>query len=111
MSQGSQSYSINILPQADEDIIRNVRWWSQNRSMEQAIRWEEAVYNKIEQLTEFPLSHSLAAEDPDFEYELRAALFGLGSRNTHRILFNGQRADKDCAYPGGESLRRRPHLV
>lgn len=81
------SYRVVISAAVYEDLRRNVAWWSENRSREQAGRWKDAILRKILSLDALPESHARAAENDDFSYELRAALFGLGSRPTHRILF------------------------
>lgn len=81
------TYQVRVAAAADEDIIRNANWWAAHHSAEQADRWHAAIYAKIETLAEFPESHALAFESPDYEYDLREALFGLGSRPGYRILF------------------------
>ena len=58
-----------------------------HHSQEEAEHWQNKIYRKIHSLSDFPFSHSLADENPDFSYELREALFGLGSRPGYRILF------------------------
>lgn len=81
------TYQVRVAAAADEDIIRNANWWAAHHSAEQANRWHAAIYAKIERLAEFPESHALAFERPDFDCELREALFGLGTRPGYRILF------------------------
>jgi len=79
-------YRVLVSEKAVDDVIRNAKWWAANRSQEQAARWEAAIFAKIYSLDTFPDSNPLAYENPDFSYELREALFGLGSRPGYRIL-------------------------
>lgn len=81
------TYRVVVSRQANAEIVRNAMWWADNRSADQARRWRTAIYAKIYSLDALPASHARAVENGDFAYELRAALFGLGSRPTHRILF------------------------
>ena len=81
------SYPVRVTPEANADIVRNANWWAEHHSIEQAGRWHAAVYGKIATLAEFPESHALAHENPDYSYDLREARFGLGSRPGYRILF------------------------
>ena len=81
------SFRVLISPRAVDDIARNATWWAENHSVEQALKWEEAIFGKIRSLNTFPESHPIAFENPNFKYELREAHFGLGSRPGYRILF------------------------
>ncbi len=80
-------YRVLVSDKAIDDVIRNSEWWARHHSQEEAARWETEIFAKIYSLDIFPESHSLAHENPDFPYELREALFGLGSRPGYRILF------------------------
>ena len=80
-------YRVLVSDKAIDDVIRNSEWWVRHHSQEEAAWWETAIFAKIYSLGTFPESHSLAHENPDFPYELREALFGLGSRPGYRILF------------------------
>ncbi len=80
-------YHVHVSEKAVDDVIRNAKWWSAHHSQEQATRWEAAIFAKIYSLDHFPESNPIAYENPDFPYELREALFGLGSRPGYRILF------------------------
>ena len=81
------SHHLIILPQATEDVRRNAEWWATNHSIEQAARWIDAVQTQIESISDYPESHSLSAENPDFSYEIREKLVGLGSRPRYRAIF------------------------
>ena len=80
-------FSVTILPQAQRDIDRNADWWAEHYSINQALRWSDAVYDQIETLAEFPESHGLSAENDEFSYEIRDKLLGLGSPPTYRAVF------------------------
>ena len=80
-------YRVEISPRAHSDVFRNTEWWATHHSIEQADSWQEAVYSKMRSLNDFPESHPLADENPSYQYDLREAHFGLGSRPGYRILF------------------------
>ncbi|REJ90573.1 MAG: hypothetical protein DWQ34_17020 [Planctomycetota bacterium] len=56
-------FSVSILPQARRDTDRNVDWWAENHSVEEALRWSDAVCDQISTLAELPESHGLSAEN------------------------------------------------
>lgn len=66
---------------------RNAEWWAAHHSSEQAARWLDAVESQLETIVDFPLSHSLSAENDGFPYEIREKLVGLGSRPGYRAVF------------------------
>jgi plasmid stabilization system protein ParE len=80
-------FRVTILPQARDDIDRNADWWADHYSVEQALRWSDAIYDQLATLRTFPESHSLAAENDEFRYEIREKLVGLGSRPGYRAIF------------------------
>lgn len=79
-----------VLPQARGDIDRNADWWAKHHSVEQALRWSDAIYDQIETLANFPESNALSSENDDFPYEIRDKLLGLGSRPSYRGVFTIQ---------------------
>ena len=81
------TFRVIILPQAHRDIDRNADWWADHHSVEQAVRWSDAIYDQIETLADFPESNALSFESDDFPYEIRDKLVGLGSRPTYRAVF------------------------
>lgn len=68
-------------------MISSATWWKQNRSVEQAERWYNAIHQAIGTLESHPARCSLAPENEHIEKEIRHLLFGLSSKPTHRILF------------------------
>ena len=81
------SLLVVIEPQAKADLRHAVRWWAENRSEEQALRWYDETRVAIEGLGDNPHRCVLAHENPKSTDELRELHFGLGSRPTHRIIF------------------------
>ena len=81
------TFRVTILPQALGDIDRNADWWADHHSVEQALRWSEAIYAQLATLSEFPGRHPIAAEDDEFPYEIREKLVGMGSRPGYRAIF------------------------
>jgi plasmid stabilization system protein ParE len=86
-SQSLIKYRVLVSKKAADDVIRNTNWWAAHHSQEQADRWEAAILAKIYSLDSSPDSNALAYENLNHSYELREALFGLGSRPGYRILF------------------------
>lgn len=72
-------FRVSILPQARDDIDRNAAWWADHHSIEQALRWTNAIHDQLEMLQGSPEHHSLAAENDEFPFEIREKLIGLGS--------------------------------
>ena len=81
------SYRVTIVPAAMEDIVRNAKWWAENRSSEQAIRWYDHALSSIESLATSAARHAASRENDDFPYEIRDLLFGLGSKPSYRAVF------------------------
>ena len=80
------NYWLNITARAREDITRNAVWWAERHSLEQALRWYDGVYEQIQEVLQFPESHSLAPENELFAYEIRQKPVG-GRKRTYRALF------------------------
>jgi hypothetical protein len=78
-------FHVSILTQARRDIDRNADWWAEHHSVDQALRWSDAVYDQLENLADFPERSGLSAENDDFPYEIRDKLVGLGSRPGYRV--------------------------
>jgi len=87
-------YRVIIHDQAIADIERNANWWAARHSKEQAFKWYQAAFDALYGLATFPESHSLAAENEAFSYEIRNLLFGMGSRKSFRAVFT-IKDDKD----------------
>lgn len=76
-----------ILPEAEEALRRNAKWWADNHSAEQAERWYDGFAKAIIALGNHPLRFPLARENDQFPYEVRVMNFGVSSHPTHRALF------------------------
>ena len=72
---------------ATEQLLAAARWWSENRSSDQAARWHSKFAAAIETIGDRPLRYPLAWEDQFSSEDVRELLFGLGRRPTHRALF------------------------
>jgi plasmid stabilization system protein ParE len=81
------SWRIVVLPQALDDIRRNSNWWATHHSLQQAIRWVDAVEEQLAALAFLPESYPVASESSRFPYEIREKLLGLGARPAHRAIF------------------------
>ena len=81
------NYSVRILPEAYEALEASAVWWADHRSSDEALRWYDGFIAKLESLDHMPESHPLARENPRVAFELRELHYGLGSRTTHRALF------------------------
>jgi hypothetical protein len=40
-------FSVLILPKAMRDIDRNVNWWAEQHSVDEALRWSDAIYDTV----------------------------------------------------------------
>ena len=80
-------FRLTVTPRARGDIDRNADWWADHHSIEQALKWSNAVYDQLESLRDFPESCSLSAENDEFDYEIREKLVGLGTRPGYRAIF------------------------
>ncbi len=80
------SYWLNVTNQARDDITRNAAWWADHHSLEEALKWYDAVYKQLDTLLLFPESHGLSVENDGFPYELREMLVG-GKKRTYRAIF------------------------
>jgi len=76
-----------ILPQAEQDIERNALWWAEHHDRDEAARWVEMVFRKLERLAENAETYALAPENDQFDVEIRQLLLGVGSRPTHRAIY------------------------
>ena len=73
---------------AESDVLSNHRWWAENRSEDQAIRWLEGIYDAMLGLANTADVHPLATEAALRKAGIQQASFGLGPRPTHRIIFS-----------------------
>ncbi len=80
-------FAVILTSKAETDIETNVRWWSENRSRDQAERWYSEIAAKINTLEQMPLRCSTAPEGHRLNLPIKHLLFGLSSRPTHRVLF------------------------
>ena len=81
------SFEVFVTDPAFLNLQSYYKWWSVNRSDEQAVRWREAFLERIYSLEQMPSSHPLARENGKVPFELREMHFGLGSTATHRAVF------------------------
>ena len=81
------TFELEISEAAPDHITRNAVWWAEHHSYDQAIRWRDAIYKQLESLRDLPERHPFAAENPQFKYDLREKLVGLGDQRGYRALF------------------------
>ena len=79
-------YTVIITDPARDQLLANARWWEENRSIEQAIRWYDGFREALKSLANSPENHRLARENDLFDDELREFYYGV-SRRTHRAIF------------------------
>jgi plasmid stabilization system protein ParE len=78
-------YSVEILPQALDNIELAYRWIADNSSPERAEEWYEELMTAVQSLTKFPNRAAKAPESNEFEQEIRQ-LF-IGKSKQYRLLF------------------------
>ena len=81
------THNVVVTPQARIELYETAIWWAENRDVDQAQRWLVGIERRIAELNERPQQHPLARESIAFPVEFRQVTFGLGSRPTHRIVF------------------------
>lgn len=81
------TFRLIVTAAARDDITRNAAWWAEHHSLEQALRWHDAIYDQLESLLKFPESYAFSAENDAFSCELRENLVGLGRHKTYRAIF------------------------
>lgn len=80
-------FRVRVLPKAELQLCSSALWWSENRDPQQAANWLEGFEHAIATLDTDPARFALAPEKDEFPEEIRELLYGLGSRLTHRALF------------------------
>ena len=78
---------VEVHPRVEKFLDDNVKWWSKNRSPEQAERWYDGLIQALIDLGGNAESRPLATENDAFPFEVRELYYGLGNRPTHRALF------------------------
>ncbi|HEY3394526.1 MAG TPA: type II toxin-antitoxin system RelE/ParE family toxin [Lacipirellulaceae bacterium] len=90
-------YRVTILPRAQRQLLEQALWWSENRSAEQAFYWLEGFEQALASLIENPERCGVARENDVFGIVLRELHYGLGSKPTHRAVFE-VRGDEVIVY-------------
>ncbi len=80
-------FEIVLTKAAQADLRNNVKWWSEHRSHSEAERWYVSILEHIYSLQHMPTRCLLAREAEALGIELHNLWFGLGSKQTHRVLF------------------------
>jgi plasmid stabilization system protein ParE len=78
-------YSVEILPQALDNIESAYRWMADNIGAERAEQWYEELMIAVQSLEKFPNRASKAPEAAEFEQDVRQLL--IGKNRQYRILF------------------------
>lgn len=81
------TYRVIVTGPAERDLRQIVRWWSEHRSTEQALRWYVRIGPAIDTLATRPERCPKSPETALLSTGLRQLHFGLGRRATHRIVF------------------------
>lgn len=79
------NYSIEILPQALDNIESAYRWLADNYSPEGAEQWYEELMSAVKSLEKFPNRAGSAPEAAEFEQDIRQLFVGKAKR--YRLLF------------------------
>ncbi|PSB55474.1 type II toxin-antitoxin system RelE/ParE family toxin [Chamaesiphon polymorphus] len=78
------NYSVEILPQALDNIESAYRWIANNHSSERAEQWYEELMTAVRSLSRFPNRASQAPEAAEIELDIRQ-LF-VGKKRQYRVL-------------------------
>jgi plasmid stabilization system protein ParE len=80
-------YEVILTDRALVELDQAHKWWSENRSPQQADRWYIGFVKKLLTLEYNPERYPLATENSFFPHEIRQFNYGLGVKLTHRALF------------------------
>jgi plasmid stabilization system protein ParE len=80
-------YTVVVSEPAERELEESARWWEENRSREQSLRWYKGFLKAIRSLSQNPERCPLARENELFAADIRELHYGLGSRPTHRAVF------------------------
>lgn len=81
------NHRVTILPRAKRQLLEQARWWSENRSSEQALRWLDGFERALATLADNPERCVIARENAAFATTIRELHFGLRNKPTHRAVF------------------------
>lgn len=81
------NYTVVVTDPARESLLESLKWWKENRSVDQAYRWYLGFYKQLETLASMPQRCPLARENDRFSDELRELHYSLGKGVTHRAIF------------------------
>ena len=84
---------IVVTDAAKADIHAAYLWWREHRSLEQAERWYRGIYRSVQALRTSATRCPKAPESDLLQTGLRQLAFGLGRRQTHRIVFTVVKSD------------------
>ncbi|AFY94522.1 type II toxin-antitoxin system RelE/ParE family toxin [Chamaesiphon minutus] len=79
------NYTVEILPQALDNIEAAYRWMADNFSPERAEQWYDELMVAVRSLEKFPNRAPQAPEAAEFELDIRQLFVGKGRQ--YRILF------------------------
>ena len=77
-------YTVVITPFAGDNIRQAFEWYQLENPL-YAEKWKDELEKKIQNLSTFPESYSMAPENVEFEQEIRQLLFGKAT--PWRVLF------------------------
>jgi plasmid stabilization system protein ParE len=82
-------HQVFMTSKATRQLAEAARWWSENRSVDQATRWLIGFEESIAGLDNRPERFPLARENGlyDLPYPVRQLVYGLGRKSTHRAVF------------------------
>lgn len=80
-------YRVVYTTRSNLELQKAALWWAENRSPAQAEKWLACFQAAIAALNENPERHGRAREDEYFDVTLRELYFGLGSKPTHRAVY------------------------
>lgn len=83
------SHRVFFTSRAKQQLIQSAYWWAEHRSVDQAYRWLDGFEKAINLLQKNPEQHGLARENEIHAWpnRVRQLLYGLGSKPTHRAVF------------------------
>jgi plasmid stabilization system protein ParE len=81
------TYRVTLLPRAKLQLYDQALWWSKHRSSEQAYRWLDGFEQALASLAVRADRCRAASESVELEMSIRELYYGVGSKPTHRAVF------------------------
>jgi len=81
------TYHVVVTPRARIEFYNDAIWWAEHRDVDQAKLWLAGFEQAINSLANRPGRCPAARENEELPFDLRQLTYGIGSKPTHRAVF------------------------